>query len=275
MMKLFQSQELCLHGSYYNIDFAEGYPSDIYPNSDTYAFHDFYEIEMFTEGSGIHHLNGIDYTVKPGYVYLLYPGDFHYMTLDTSVRFKLWNLKSDISTPDSEIVRFISNFQRPYCLYTGGELFDFLNNEFGILYSHHRRSDWNKLMIKNSINRILITIGNNLSENMMEIPTHNMSLQTILQYMQSNYDKNIKISDIAEMSGKSPNYISIYLKKHTGYGFVKLLTQIRLTYVTNYLNNTALTVKEIADRTGFGSPEYLSRVFHMRYGMSPMEFRNK
>lgn len=274
-MKIFQSQNQYLFGKFYHIDHPEGYPSDLYPNSDIYAFHDFYEIEMFTEGFGVHHLNGIDYIVKPGYIYFLFPGDFHCMNLDTSVHYSFWNLKADINTPAAETIGFISHFKRPYCVYTSGETFDFLENEFRMLFDRDRNGGWNDLMIKNSIERIMITIGSSLTDSNIDYLAQNEGAKTIIEYMQTHYAENIRLSDIADVTGKSESYAGIFLKRQTGLSFAALLEQIRLLHVTDYLKNTTLSVKEIASMTGFSSPEYLSKVFRRKYDSTPLEYRKK
>ena len=76
-MKCFQSQFQCMKDQLITVGHIQGIPSDIYPNSEISGYHDFYELEFFTAGEGIHYINGVPYHVQPGYVYLLIPGDFH------------------------------------------------------------------------------------------------------------------------------------------------------------------------------------------------------
>ncbi len=47
----------------------------------------------------------------------------------------------------------------------------------------------------------------------------------------------------------------------------------RLEYAANLLLTTYLSVSEVSDRTGFGTPRQFSRCFKQKYGMLPKDFR--
>ena len=64
------------------VDEVDCIPSSEYPNAPNYGYHDFYEIEVYLSGKGLHYLNAIPYEVTRGYAYLLLPGDFHRYEID-------------------------------------------------------------------------------------------------------------------------------------------------------------------------------------------------
>ena len=48
---------------------------------------------------------------------------------------------------------------------------------------------------------------------------------------------------------------------------------MRVKAAAQLLSDTQLKLYEIAERTGFGEPSYLSNVFKKYYGVSPREYR--
>ncbi|MBQ8509373.1 MAG: helix-turn-helix transcriptional regulator [Clostridia bacterium] len=256
------------------LDKSKGYPSNHYPNSDIYCYHDFYEMELFLSGEGTHFLNGTPYLVKPGYLYLLYPGDYHYMQLTTHTAFNLWNLKMSVDAPSAELMAEIRKHPGPYCVYLEEGLLDFLNRELIFLYDCLHNGTWNPAMTKNSAERICTVLLYELERNpCIEYPKVNDQIWKILDYIQKKYSTPITLTELAAIAEMSENYVGIYFKTHTGMRFTDYLNQTRLFHAAMLLKETYLTVKEIAYRVGYGSPEYLTRQFNTAFGTSPTEFR--
>ena len=63
------------------------------------------------------------------------------------------------------------------------------------------------------------------------------------------------------------------LKRHTGLTFVTLLRRARVRAACRLLQTTALSMKEIAGRTGFSSASRFDRNFKTVCGVSPSEYR--
>ena len=55
----------------------------------------------------------------------------------------------------------------------------------------------------------------------------------------------------------------------------EFVTEIRMTSALKHLRDPTLSIKEIADKTGYSSPFYFSRVFAIYFGLSPKTFRMK
>ncbi len=94
-----------------------------------------------------------------------------------------------------------------------------------------------------------------------------------IQYLQSHYQGNCSISDIAQTLQVSPNYLSTLFRKETKFTFTEYLTQIKMEKAKELLKNTALKSYEIAELTGFSDDSYFSRTFKNHTGVRPNEFR--
>ncbi|ADV44845.1 AraC family transcriptional regulator [Bacteroides helcogenes] len=71
----------------------------------------------------------------------------------------------------------------------------------------------------------------------------------------------------------SPKYLSDTVRRNTGQSVVSLIDRHTLPMVIDYLNNTSLSVSQIADEMGFTSVSYFSHYVQKHLGVSPTVFR--
>jgi len=98
-------------------------------------------------------------------------------------------------------------------------------------------------------------------------------LQRVLEYLGSNYSKNITLESCSAELGYNKSYLSTMFTKKTGLSFHKYLTSIRLNAAEWMLKNDELSIAETAERAGFSSTKTFHRVFQSRYGTSPGSYR--
>lgn len=94
----------------------------------------------------------------------------------------------------------------------------------------------------------------------------------ILQYIQYNY-RSLTLSGLAQFFHYSEAYLCTLIRKHTGHSFSWLIRRLKMTEAKNCLIHTDLKISEIAEQTGYHSPDHFSRVFRQEYGMSPQKYR--
>ncbi len=94
------------------------------------------------------------------------------------------------------------------------------------------------------------------------------------QYMSIHY-ATATLESTADYLHFTPNYLSAYIKKHTGKSFRYVLEQIKLSHATNYLLNSSMSVSEISEVLGFKQPCNFYSLIKKYYGMTPSEFRQK
>ena len=83
------------------------------------------------------------------------------------------------------------------------------------------------------------------------------------------------IEYIASKFGMSMRKYREEFELSTGVTPSKYIKENKLLIAKNYLDNTNLTLKEIADLIEFSSPYYLSKCFKERFEITPKEYRNK
>lgn len=102
--------------------------------------------------------------------------------------------------------------------------------------------------------------------------------ETILNsYFNSNdqqYKKLPSVKYFADLLFLSPNYLSDLLKKETGKTAQEYLHYYLIEEAKNNLLNTDDPINEIAFNLGFEYPQYFSKLFKSKTGMTPIAYRN-
>lgn len=93
------------------------------------------------------------------------------------------------------------------------------------------------------------------------------------QFIDANFGKDISLEDVSRVVDISPYYFSKVFKEEAGMNFIEYLTKVRMENAKKLLRNPELSVKEICIRSGYGDPNYFSRIFKKYEGVTPSEFR--
>jgi AraC-like DNA-binding protein len=102
---------------------------------------------------------------------------------------------------------------------------------------------------------------------------HSRRVTKAYSYMQSHYDKDVTLADVAREVNMPEVSFSRFIKKRTGKTFVESLNGIRLGHASRLLIDTTETISEISYKCGFNNLSYFNRVFRKKNGCTPKEFR--
>lgn len=115
-------------------------------------------------------------------------------------------------------------------------------------------------------------------EKSIEVPTFTQKADVqrfaLLQYIQDNFD-TVTLSQIAGKFHYTPEYTSRLIKSTTGKSFTQILQQVRLEKAQVLLQDTNLSVANIANQIGYETTEYFIRIFKKQMHMTPTEYRRK
>lgn len=97
----------------------------------------------------------------------------------------------------------------------------------------------------------------------------------VKSYILENLDKRLSLHEVAAVFNFNPNYLSHLFSKYAGEGFVEYTTSVRIAAAKEMLANGEGKVYEIAERLGFESAFYFSKVFKKVEGLSPREYLHR
>lgn len=100
-------------------------------------------------------------------------------------------------------------------------------------------------------------------------------LDKVLKHIERDYAADITLSGAADVAGFSPTYFSRFFKEATGSNFVDYVNTFRANVALHLLEESELSVTDIAYRSGFNSIETFNRVFKRVNGEPPTKVRRK
>lgn len=94
-------------------------------------------------------------------------------------------------------------------------------------------------------------------------------MKDALIYMYENFRSNIVKEDVADAAGISKQIFGPCFYENIGIHFKEYLKNIRLNYSMKLVKCTNMNFTDICFESGFNSSQYFSKVFKMRFGVSP------
>lgn len=100
-------------------------------------------------------------------------------------------------------------------------------------------------------------------------------IQQVARYISENYAEPLNLHAAAKLAGLEETYFSRRFKVLTGFGFHEYLTQTRLLAAEQLLENSDLTMVDVAEHCGFSNSNYFGDVFRRWKGLSPSQYRKQ
>jgi two-component system response regulator YesN len=97
----------------------------------------------------------------------------------------------------------------------------------------------------------------------------------VKDYIEKNYNENLTLNKIAEITYLNPNYFCEFFKEETSQTFIDYLTNVRIKKAKELLKDVRVKVYEVSDIVGYNDSAYFCRVFKKIVGVTPSQFREK
>lgn len=94
-------------------------------------------------------------------------------------------------------------------------------------------------------------------------------------YIRENFQKDLTLNEVSRVVDISPYYFSKLFKQETGENFIEYLTKIRIKNAREFLKNPEYSIKKVCVMSGYGDPNYFSRIFKKYEGVTPSEYRER
>ncbi len=100
-------------------------------------------------------------------------------------------------------------------------------------------------------------------------------INKVTDYMNKNYDKNIRLAEVAALINMSEVAFCRFFRKRTSKSPIEYLNDIRIGMATRQLADTAKPISEICFLCGFNNLSNFNRCFYKKKGCTPSEFRRR
>lgn len=94
-------------------------------------------------------------------------------------------------------------------------------------------------------------------------------------YIRENFQKELTLDEVSKIVDISPYYFSKLFKQETGENFIEYLTKVRMKNAEILLRDSHYSIKEVCIMSGYGDPNYFSRIFKKYEGVTPSEYRER
>ncbi|QAA32883.1 AraC family transcriptional regulator [Clostridium manihotivorum] len=166
------------------------------------------------------------------------------------------------------------------------ELLTKVSETFKDIYFQYKNSDYQaNYLIKASFSLLLATIldlpensgayRTFFPNNIKESTTDRFDLQSVLQYIEENLNKNIRIIDLANMINTSEKYFITLFKRNVGVPPLQYVNELRMNRAKKLLYIGSYSIKQIANILGYPDPYSFSKAFKKKYGIAPNKFKEQ
>jgi AraC-like DNA-binding protein len=234
----------------------------------TYArphLHSCFELELILGGEGNISINGVEYRIERGALFLASPADIHELRADSPIH--LLNLKF-LSLPESVGINL--GCYKKYCSIAETDIIK-LEALLGVIESEHGNcaSDG---VAEACFESALKLAARYLIDTDAQTDS---AVSRALSFMHSRYTDNITLTDIAKAVGFTSSHLSVTFHSQVGVKIKTYLTTLRVEHARRLMDTTILCMLDIALESGFNTYSAFLRAFTKTVGMIPVEYRAK
>ena len=248
------------------VDFREWESGD-YP----LHYHDHFEMEIVTSGKGSQILNGQNFSLEKGDLFLMRPLDFHKIHSD-GIGFVCINVRP--TTIPKWIRIKLQTINKPVICHLNEEDY----NTFIFLTKLLQQEAEDKYIDSFSIRSNTISLLFSLLLKQFRSDLLNDDIVSkIIYYLQKDYrfTKKVSLDEIANYVGYSKYYTSSVFHKKYGITIQDFIINLKIEYAKKLLLETDYSITEIIMESGFSSTSNFYSIFIKMVGCSPMEFKKQ
>ncbi len=101
----------------------------------------------------------------------------------------------------------------------------------------------------------------------------NQLLKGIVKYIDENYNQEISLAEIAAYSNMSRKYFCRFFKNNFNKTFIEYLNDVKIEHSMILLNESNISITDVAISCGFSNMSYFTRTFKKKTGCTPSQYR--
>ena len=247
--------------------------------------HDFPELFYIRECSGAHHLllDGQPYTLTKGQLMIYPPNAVHELLSESNAVVDIISFETDadLSCLFGKVITLNARQEQilTELMSAGIRLFQDapLPEQQKGMSLHQRANAYALQKFKNELELFLIDLR--LSQTALAtsaISNRILSLEEqfdrLADYMMCNVNKSLSLTDLSQVFSFSVTKIQTLFYKFAGCAPMQYFLLLKLNAAKELMYTTSLNHTQIAQRLGFSSVSYFSKLFKKKIGMTPTEY---
>lgn len=271
-------------------DFDPSYPVHFFEfsvkgNQDRMHWHRYYEIGLCTHGTGRFFYYSKQYPVKVGDVFVSNNYESHVAVGETDAETKYIFMIMLPSFVNSNINPNLNRLYTDAFMYNPLEFINCIPSSLptaqaiaplmyrGLEICNTHAEGW-EIELDIIVRSILYQLWHHYHHLKAE-PTIKLNphIQAAQQYIGSNYNRNLSVSEVANVVGLNPSYFRHLFKEELHISFKEYVTRLRLSHARTLLMDTSYNINHVVEEIGYTNIGQFYRVFHRYYNMTPAEYR--
>lgn len=234
------------------------------------SLRDHYLIHYIFEGSGIFYMDGVKYTLTKGQGFLIPPNVIAYYQADeitpwTYVWVGFHGLKAKTYLQRANLTR-----ENPIFNYQGDTLKNYIFQMMDVdTFSAYRDLQLQGYLFLFISELIKSSPGQSVAKHSIT----DVYIKEALTFIENNYSRPIKISDIANNLSIDRSYFSNIFKKTLQKNPQEFLLEYRMNKACELMANPELSISNIAFSVGYTDAFNFSKMFKKVKGSSPSDYR--
>jgi len=259
-------------------------PGDPYPtrgHADGYYFDlsqgrvlNEYQMLYIIEGEGVFHSRTVkEAPLREGDMFLLFPGEWHsYHPLSDKGWKKYWIGFRGHNMDDRVRAGFLSPQKPIYHLGYSSQMEQLYKNAYAAAIKEDPYTQQLLAGIVNHIVGMMYSLERNIELRNRNQGHVDMISRALLRIRES-LESSLTIQQVADEMGVSYSNFRKLFKEYTGLSPATYQQDLRLQRAKELLSTTDISIKEIAYKLNFESPDYFSAKFKIKTGRTPSEMR--
>ena len=244
---------------------------------------DFFLCVLFSKGSGIHEIDFNRYTIKPGSVYFLRPGQTHYWQFDNQpegyIFFHTQNFyELHFSKSKLEQFPYYYSYKNTPTLHIDSNETKRIELIFGNINDEYRKNlPYKKQKIASLINMAYVDLARHYSTFEATKDTTSVTYIETLRSLERGIDMHYKTEKSAKFYASklniTPKHLNRIVKNTLGKTTTDLITErviLESKRLIVHSNNSLFTISETL---GYQDYAYFSKVFKLKTDLTPLEFK--
>lgn len=233
-------------------------------------YHDHFELELITDGSGYQIFNGERTPLEKKDMYFLRPLDYHKIH---SNQITIAHIKIKVSELSKWIAKRLHAIKNPIVFHLTDEQFELFKYLFSLIEkeSNNKKDDF--LDVRQNLIELLFTYFIRLDDSMAVY--EDSIVNKVIYYLQKNnrFTQKVSLDEIAQNVGYSKYYISMVFHKEYGSTIQDFIINQRIEFAKKLILETNLPMTEIIMECGFSSTSNFYSKFNENVGCSPLKFK--
>lgn len=259
--------------------------------TETEHFHDFIELVFIINGQGTQVIEGNEYMVSAGDVFVLQGYQRHFFKDARSL--EIVNLMFDgLDNPDIITSRikqldgykalfileplYRSNYHYKNMLHLTRDELATIELVLNTMFTEQQQEkDGFEIILLNRLEELIILLSRQYSNINATKARALVRIGKVIDFLENNYQHDIYIETLSEKAFMSARNFMRIFHGAVGMSPINYLKQVRLQKARALLRESNRQVDEIASACGFNDSNYFIKCFRSAYGTTPNKFRSR